>query len=149
MTTFYHKKGRKYIPVSEYDSEYRDSWPIGAHAVICSPGSVRMKYNIDPLTLPMLVAGMIAEEKICKVINDAMSYQIEPTPLTPEQMEAWKHLQNTFEDGFVRISAKSIADAVQAGINELINETSKLLTNPVMQSSYDNFIALSNLTKDH
>lgn len=37
MTTLYKKVGRRYKPVAEH--EEWDSYPKGAHLVVCSPGS--------------------------------------------------------------------------------------------------------------
>lgn len=37
MTTFYEKRGRRYHPVAE--ESHWDSFPQGAHLVVCSPGS--------------------------------------------------------------------------------------------------------------
>ena len=37
MTTLYKKVGRRYKPVAEH--EEWDSYPVGAHLVVCSPGS--------------------------------------------------------------------------------------------------------------
>lgn len=37
--TFYRKKGRRYIPVAEYDSELSHSFGEGHSLVYCKPGS--------------------------------------------------------------------------------------------------------------
>ena len=34
---YYEKIGRRYVPVSEYDSEYLDSFSKGTHIVMCYP----------------------------------------------------------------------------------------------------------------
>ena len=39
MTTLYKKVGRRYKPAAEH--EEWDSYPAGAHLVVCSPGSTR------------------------------------------------------------------------------------------------------------
>jgi hypothetical protein len=36
--TFYRKRGRRYVPVNEYDQELLDSFPQGTHLVMCYPG---------------------------------------------------------------------------------------------------------------
>ena len=46
MTTLYKKVGRCYRPVAEH--EEWDSYPAGAHLVVCSPGSTLRRFNVDP-----------------------------------------------------------------------------------------------------
>ena len=35
---FYEKQGRKYVPVSEYDNDFLDSFTQGTHLVMSYPG---------------------------------------------------------------------------------------------------------------
>jgi hypothetical protein len=58
---YYLKEGRKYIPVSEYDSDLLDSFPKGTHIVMCYPGGKSTRYGIDPAYAPMIAAGRLAE----------------------------------------------------------------------------------------
>lgn len=42
------KDGRRYVPVSEYDSDIMEGYPEGAHLIVCHPGSTIRRYNVDP-----------------------------------------------------------------------------------------------------
>ena len=55
MTTLYKKVGRRYKPVAEH--EEWDSYPAGAHLVVCSPGSTMRRFNIDPDRAGLLAAA--------------------------------------------------------------------------------------------
>lgn len=55
MTTLYKKVGRRYRPVAEY--EEWDSYPAGAHLVVCSPGSTLRRFSIDPDRAGLLAAA--------------------------------------------------------------------------------------------
>jgi hypothetical protein len=46
MTTLYKKVGRRYRPVAEH--EEWDSYPEGAHLVVCRPGSTMRRFGIEP-----------------------------------------------------------------------------------------------------
>ena len=61
---FYEKVGRRYVPVSEYDSDLLDAFPKGTHIVMCYPGGQSRRYQIDPAYAPMIAAGRVAEEAI-------------------------------------------------------------------------------------
>jgi hypothetical protein len=59
---YYEKKGHRYVPVSEYDSEYLDSFSKGTHLVMCYPGGQSRRYNVDPDYAAMIAAGRVAEQ---------------------------------------------------------------------------------------
>lgn len=147
MTTFYKKVGRRYIPVSEYDSELTYAYPKGTHLTICLPGSSSRRYNVEPEFVPMIAAGGYAEEAITKVIMEKLSFAPETTPLTTEQLEAWEKFKEAMGENRCRLSSGSIMEAVRAGVNAMAEEAKELLENPALQNSYDNFILLSKLTR--
>lgn len=149
MTTFYKKVGRRYHPVSEYDSELMDSYPEGTHLTICRPGTRSRRYNVEPAIAPMIAAGAIAEERITKSIMDQLSFAPVHKPITVEQKEAWENMKKAYGEDLCRLSSGSISEAVRAGVNEMVKEAEKLLENPALKNSYDNFILLSKLTKGH
>jgi DNA-dependent RNA polymerase auxiliary subunit epsilon len=66
MTTLYKKVGRRYKPVAEH--EEWDSFPEGAHLVVCSPGSTLRRFNIDPDRAGLLAAAEPLREKIRSLV---------------------------------------------------------------------------------
>ena len=147
MTTFYVKKGRKYVPTLEYDNEFNDAWPEGTHLTISKPGSRSRRYNIEPALAPMIAAGHTAEDRITKIILDKLTYKPDIPPYTDEQKAAWEHMREAYGEELCRLNCASIIEAVRAGVQEMINEAAELLENPALQQSYDNFLLLSKLTK--
>ncbi len=101
---YYEKVGRRYVPVSEYDSEYLDSFSKGTHIVMCYPGGQSRRYNIDPNYAAMIAAGRVAEDAISKVLMRASDLRPKRAPLTEGQRQAWDNLVK--EMGQACLSAK-------------------------------------------
>ena len=58
---YYEKVGRRYVPVSEYDNDFLDSFTKGNHLVMSYPGGTSRRYNVDPNYAAMIAAGRVAE----------------------------------------------------------------------------------------
>lgn len=143
------KKGRvRYVPVSEYDSEYVDSFPKGNHLVMCYPGGQSRRYNVDPDYAAMLAAGRVAEDAICAAIVKASELKPQREPLTNGQLRAWRRLQKEFGDDMFGLRGVSTYDCVEAGMKAMREEANKLLTNPAVRKAYDNFMLIVQLTKE-
>ena len=151
-TVYYKKVGRRYEPVSEYDSEYLDSFPKGSHLVMVYPGGSHRRYNIDPALAPMIAAGRVAEDAISKAIMAAQELRLpqrqRERPLTPEQREAWDNLVRVFGDEVRQLEWPSIREAAEAGVRAMIEEQEKLLNNPVVRRAYERFLFVAELTKE-
>lgn len=150
-TIFYKKVGRRYEPVSEYDSEYLDSFPKGTHLVMCYPGGQSRRFNIDPSYAPMIAAGRVAEDAISKHIMEvsALRPRSDRTPLTPEQKEAWERLAATFGEERYALEWCSYREAAEAGVKAMMDEAEKLLSNPTVRKAYEKFLMVCELTKEH
>ena len=146
---FYEKKGRRYVPVLEYDNELLDSFPKGAHLVVCYPGGSSRRFNIDPALAPMIAAGRVAEDAICKAISKAAELRPQKTLVSPEQRKAWEALQEAFGDELCTLRGLSIHDCAEAGVQAMQDEAEKLLTNPAVKLAYDHFMMVCELTKEH
>jgi hypothetical protein len=68
---YYVKEGRKYVPVAEYDSDLMDSFHKGNHLVMCYPGGVSRRFNIEPNYAAMIAAGRVAEDAVCSAMIKA------------------------------------------------------------------------------
>jgi len=145
---YYEKIGRKYVPISEYDSDYLDSFSKGTHIVMCYPGGQSRRYNIDPAYAPMIAAGRVAEDKICKALNKASEMRPVRTPITPGQQRAWKKLAKEFGDELCTLNGASIHDIAEAGVRAMQVEADKLMTNPAVKKAYEHFLLVAALTKD-
>lgn len=146
---FYKKVGRRYQPVSEYDSDLCDAFPEGAHLVVTKPGSRSIQYRVDPALAPMIAAGRYAQD----AMSDSIRQATELRPLNHEMSEAeqikWKQFIRTMPDEFrFMMTHGSAMDAVFAGIKAMEQEADKMLTNAAVRKAYDNFMLICKLTKE-
>lgn len=145
---YYEKKGRRYIPVAEYDNDYLDSFPRGNHLVMCYPGGASRRFNIDPALAPMIAAGRVAEDAICRAISKASELRPERNPVTPEQKEAWDRLAKAFGNELCTLRGLSIHDCAEAGVNAMIDEANKLMKHESVRRAYEQFMLVCALAKE-
>ncbi len=145
---YYEKRGRRYVPVAEYDSEFLDSFTKGNHLVMSYPGGVSRRFNIEPALAPMIAAGRVAEDAICRAISKASELRPQRTPLTPRQKKAWEELAEAFGDELCTLQGLSIHDCAQAGVEAMQLEADKLLKNTSVRKSYEHFLLMCKLTKE-
>lgn len=145
---FYEKIGRRYVPVSEYDSEVLDSFPKGATLVICTPSSHSRKYNIEPALAPLIAAGEYALNDISQAIYKATELRPEHQPLTTEQRDNWKRLNKSLGEGAYSLTHGSARQAAEAGVRALQKEAEITLTNPAVRKAYEHFMTIYQLTKE-
>lgn len=146
---FYEKRGRRYVPVAEYDSEYLDSFPKGNHLVMCYPGGQSRKFNVDPNYAALIAAGRAAEDKICSAILKASEARPSRTPLTAGQIRAWKKLKKEFGDEMFGLRGVSVRDCVEEGMKVIMEEADLLLKNPTVKNAFEQFLMVSQLTKSN
>ena len=146
---YYEKKGRRYVPVSEYDNDFLDSFTKGTHLVMSYPGGKSTRYNIDPNYAAMIAAGRVAEDAICKAISKASELRPKSTPITEGQRKAWRKLAKEFGDELCTLNGLSVHDCAEAGIKAMQVEADKLLTNPSVRKAYERFMLIAELTKEH
>ena len=74
--TFYIKRGRRYIPVREYDGMLQDALPHGSYVTVVRPGASVQRWAIDPAYAPMIAAGIVAREAMSKVMISASEVRL-------------------------------------------------------------------------
>lgn len=113
MTTLYKKVGRRYHPAAEHENW--DSYPEGAHLVICQPGSTMRRFGIEPDRAGLLAAAEPLRAEIRTLVMEL--HRMRPTrrPVTLAQQAAWRRFQKAMGgDGYFveYASVGEIADAV-------------------------------------
>jgi hypothetical protein len=146
---FYEKKGRRYVPVAEYDNEFLDSFPKGNHLVMSYPGGTSRRFNIDPNYAAMIAAGRVAEDAICDSLRKSSEMKPQRTPITPGQKKAWEKLAKEFGDELCPLTYGSTRDHAEAAVKAMMQEADKLLTNPSVRKAYERFMLIAELTKEH
>ena len=144
---YYEKVGHRYKPVAEYDSELVDSFSRGTHIVMCYPGGQSCRYNIDPNYAAMIAAGRVAEDAISRAIHMASEMKPQQTPITLGQQRAWKKLAKEFGSELCTLNHGSARDLAEAGVNAMMAEADKLMTNAAVKAAYDQFLFVCALTK--
>jgi hypothetical protein len=144
---YYEKIGRRYVPVAEYDNDLLDSFPKGAHLVLCYPGGSSRRFNVEPNHAAMIAAGRLAEDAMCEAIRKASEMRPQRTPITPGQKKAWEKLAKEFGDDLATLSMGSARDHAEAGVNAMIAEADKLMTHPAVRDAYEQFQTVCNLVK--
>lgn len=149
---FYEKIGRKYVPVREYDNDYMDSFPRGAHLIICQPGSTSRKFNIDPNYAALIAAGHVAEDALAKALVKAGELRMQRTDreqkMTPEQKAAWENLVKEFGDSAKQLEWPSAREVAEEGMKTLQKEANNLLSNEAVKKSFDHFVLMCKLSKE-
>jgi hypothetical protein len=146
-TVFYKKVGRRYQPVAEYDNAMMDALPRGNHLLSVHPGGASRRYNVDPAYAPMIAAGRVAEDTICRSIQKAAELRPKRTPLTPGQKAAWENLAREFGDELSTLHGLSIRDCAEAGVKAMQTEADKLLEHPSVQMAYNHFMLVCKLAQ--
>jgi hypothetical protein len=146
---YYEKKGRRYVPVAEYDNELLDSFPKGNHLVMCYPGGRSRVFNIDPDYAAMIAAGRVAEDAICRAISKASEMRPQQTPITPGQKKAWERLAKELGDDLATLNGLSVRDCAEAGVRAMQLEADKLMKHQAVKQAYDHFLMICELTKEH
>jgi hypothetical protein len=144
---YYEKRGRRYVPVAEYDNDLLDAFTKGTHMVQVYPGGTSRRYNIDPAYAPMIAAGRVAEDTICRAISKASELRPKQTPITEAQQKAWKKLAKAFGDELCTLNGLSVRDCAEAGVQAMQEEANKLLTNPAVRNAYEQFLLVCELTR--
>lgn len=145
---YYEKVGRRYKPVTEYDSDFLDSFPKGNHLVMSYPGGSSRRYNIDPALAPMIAAGRYAEDKMLEVLRVASEAKPKKVPLTKAQQKAWKMMKEAYGDDIFYLTYPSHYDMVQAGVKAMQEEANKMLEHPSVRDAYNQFMMVYQLVKE-
>lgn len=113
MTTLYKKVGRRYKPAAEH--EEWDSYPAGAHLVICRPGSTMRRFSIEPDRAGLLAAAEPLREQIKDLVVEKQRMRPTCRPVTQAQADAWHAFERAMgNEGYVveYASVGEIADAL-------------------------------------
>ena len=146
---FYEKKGRRYVPIAEYDNDYLDSFPKGTHLVMCYPGGSSRRFNIDPNYAAMIAAGRVAEDAIASALVKASDLRASrrDVKLTEEQMLCWEALSKSFGKENHALEWPSAREAAEDAVKAMYKEADALLSNPAVKKAWDYFQLVCDLTR--
>ena len=145
---YYEKKGRRYVPVAEYDNDYMDSFPKGNHLVMCYPGGTSRRFNVEPNYAAMIAAGRVAEDAISKAVVKASEMRPHNKPITEKQKKAWEALAKAFGDDRYYIEIPSAREIAEKGVKAMMQESDKLMLHPAVKKAYENFQIVAKLVSE-
>lgn len=146
---FYEKRGRRYVPVSEYDNELLDSFPKGNHLVMCYPGGTSRRFRIDPAYAPMIAAGRVAEDAISSAVMRATEVRPPRKAITEAERDAWNNLIAVWGDEARSLTRPAARDVAEAGVEAMMAEADKLMAHPGVRKAYDHFLLMCELVKEN
>lgn len=123
MTTLYKKVGRRYKPVAEH--EELDSYPKGAHLVVCSPGSTLRRFSIDPDRAGLLAAAEPLREQIRALVMDLHKMRPTRRPVTMQQAAAWRRFQKAMGNDAYAVEYASVGEIADAVVDLIVTEAGK------------------------
>lgn len=147
---FYEKVGRRYKPVYEYDQTLMDSFPKGAHLVLCYPGGQSRRFNVDPNYASLIAAGRVAEDAMHRAIREAGEMKQATwnnVCLDNDQLAAWEHFKEVMGERGNYVQYNSIHDIAEAGLKALEAEADKLMQHESVKRAYEQFLLVCELTK--
>jgi len=144
---YYEKRGRRYVPVMEYDEYLMDGLPYGNHLIMVYPGGQSTRYNIDPALAPMIAAGRVAEDRMSEAVRKASEMRPRRKELTHDQQRAWQRLNRALGDDVYTLEIACARDIAEAGLKAMQEEAEKLMTNPAVRLAYEQFLLVCELTK--
>lgn len=143
--TYYIKRGRRYVPIKEYDPGLMDALPYGNHIISVREGGRSTSYHIDPAFGPMIAAGRYAQDEICRAMVEASELKPKRAPLTDEQKQAWDSVKRAFDDEVFYVQWPTVYEIAEAGVKAMSKEASDLLENPAVREAYEHFMTLARL----
>ena len=144
---FFEKVNGKYVPISEYDSDFSASLGYGDHLLsVYKNGSSRQP--VVPAFAPMIAAGRYSKDAVTKSIQDSLAMRPTRAPLTKGQLTAWRKLAKEFGDEIYPLTWPAAQDAADAAVQAMQEEADKLLEHPMVKDAYDEFMATCKLVAD-
>jgi hypothetical protein len=146
-TVFYVKRGRRYIPVREYDRELIDSMHYGTHLVEVTRSGGSRKYGVKPEHAPLIAAAQDSIEELTKALVRFSDLRPSKTPITPEQKQAWENLSAAFGDDMHLLQWPSMMEVTDLFLKHLIARAEEKLINPSVKEAYEKFLLVSKLSE--
>lgn len=145
--TYYEKQGRRYVEIAEYDSDFMDSFPVGATLVVREKGVTSRRYNVDPAFVELLAAATIMEDELSALIYRASEARPERSPITEEQRDAWQHLAKVMGKELFMLQYGSCRDIAEKILESLRERAEGASANPLVVDARQAYITAVALTK--
>ena len=135
----YRREGRRYIPVSLIDHEWR-TFPNGSHLVVADlPGRTIYRYNVANEDAAVLAALVRCEDHLVEALWAQTSIQPSRPPITAEQRAAWEKFVEVMGDSGRTITYKSTQQAVSDALRSINARVEETLVDQRVIEAYEKF----------
>jgi hypothetical protein len=147
-TLYYKKEGRKYIPVSEYDSDMMDAVPLNSSILVQTyKGGQSRRYSVDPALAPMVAACMVFERDITTLLAKASEFKPKEMPITQAQRDAWTNMQNEFGGRLCTLEGPSMSMVAENLLKVMNDRALEMMKNEATKQAYEHFLTIAALSK--
>ncbi|MEY2854624.1 MAG: hypothetical protein RL030_1756 [Pseudomonadota bacterium] len=122
-TTLYEKRGRRYVPVGQYDPAVMDGLPLGAHLICVTPGITSTRYHVEPDQASLLAA--LAQHR--EAISDGLRRISLPTVVPPERDNKTRMRHEAAWLAYKGIMGDDALMLTRPGVGGLLDELERLL----------------------
>lgn len=144
--TYYKKVGRRYVPVSYYDSDLINALPQGASLVIKDQGMTSFHTKtITPHNAPMVAAIYNAREALIESMREASKVKPARTPISFKEKAAWDALKEAMGEDAFYVNYPSAYEIAENGAKAMEKEIEYLLSNPTVRAAYEQFLFVCEL----
>ena len=118
MTTLYKKVGKRYKPAAEH--EEFDSYPEGAHLVVCRPGSTLRRFNVAADRAGLLAAAEPLRAQIRALVVELHKMRPTRRPVTMQQAAAWRRFQKAMGNDAYAVEYASVGEIADAVVDLIV-----------------------------
>lgn len=143
---FYKKEGRKYVPVSYYDSNALSGVPQGATLIVKQGNLTMRKYAVDIESAPLVAAVMSLQDRVSNEIHRQSEARPHTKQLTEQERDDWQKLIDTHGESFRYMEYASCREIAENLLTELQKDIELAHTNPTVKEAFEHYKFLLALT---
>ena len=145
-TIYYVKEGKKYVPVSYYDSDMMSALPAGATLIVKEDGCTMYRRKVDINSASFLAAAVSLEHDIGMALVRASEARPHRKELTQEQHDDWDAFMKKHGESFRWIEYPSGQEVAAHMLSTLQKRLEAAHENPAVKEAWDHYRMMVGLT---
>lgn len=135
----YRREGRRYIPVSLIDHEWR-AFPNGSHLVVADlPGRTIYRYNVANEDAAVCAALTRCEDFLVSALVKESTVRPARPPITDAQRQAWEHFIEVMGDSGRTVCHVSAQEIAANALKQMNDRVEAILADPRVIEAYQQF----------
>jgi hypothetical protein len=148
--TYYKKVGRRYVPVSYYDSDLTHALQDGCTLIVKNKGATSfIRNNITPDNAAIVAAMVYAKETLTKAMHAASEVRPARAPITDEELRAWGQLKAAMNEDAFYIQYPALYDIAEEATKKMQEVVDEMLKNDSVRQAYDHFLLVAKLSMEN